>query len=71
MFEEVDKIDLIIVPGIAFDKSLNRLGRGKAYYDKLLKDSKAIKIGVCFDFQLLESVPVDKYDVKMDLIITN
>jgi 5-formyltetrahydrofolate cyclo-ligase len=71
LFEQIDKIDLIIVPGVAFDKSLNRLGRGKAYYDKLLKNSKALKIGVCFDFQMLESVPVDKYDVKMDLIITN
>ena len=71
LFEQIDKIDLIIVPGVAFDKSLNRLGRGKAYYDKLLKNSKALKIGVCFDFQLLESVPIDEYDVKMDLIITN
>ncbi len=71
LFEQANKIDLIIVPGVAFDKSMNRLGRGKAYYDKLLKNSQALKIGVCFDFQMLESVPVDKYDVKMDLIITN
>ncbi len=71
LFEQTDKIDIIIVPGVAFDKSLNRLGRGKAYYDKLLKNTKALKIGVCFDFQMLESVPVDEYDVKMDLIITN
>ncbi len=71
LFEQTDKIDIIIVPGVAFDKSMNRLGRGKAYYDKLLKNSQALKIGVCFDFQMLESVPVDKYDVKMDLIITN
>jgi 5-formyltetrahydrofolate cyclo-ligase len=71
LFEQVNKIDLIIVPGVAFDKSMNRLGRGKAYYDKLLRNSQALKIGVCFDFQMLESVPVDKYDVKMDLILTN
>ena len=71
LFEQIDKIDLIIVPGVAFDKSLNRLGRGKAYYDKLLKNSKALKVGVCFDFQMLESFPVDEYDIKMDLIITN
>lgn len=71
LFEQVDKIDLIIVPGVAFDKSLNRLGRGKAYYDKLLRNTQALKIGVCFDFQMIESVPIDKYDVKMDLIFTN
>jgi 5-formyltetrahydrofolate cyclo-ligase len=71
LFDQLDKIDVIIVPGVAFDKLLNRLGRGKAYYDKLLKTSQALKIGVCFDFQKLDSVPVDKYDVKMDLIITD
>lgn len=71
LFDQSDKIDVIIVPGLAFDKSLNRLGRGKAYYDKLLKKSQALKIGVCFDFQELESVPVDEYDVKMDLVITD
>ena len=71
LFKQADKIDLIIVPGVAFDKSLNRIGRGKAYYDKLLKESKALKIGVCFDFQLIEKVPTDEFDIKMDLIITN
>jgi 5-formyltetrahydrofolate cyclo-ligase len=71
LFKQNDKIGVIVVPGVAFDKSLNRLGRGKAYYDKLLKESKALKIGVCFDFQLIEKVPTDEYDVKMDLIVTN
>lgn len=69
-FENGNEIDLIVVPGVAFDKQNNRMGRGKAYYDKLLKTSKAKKIGVCFDFQLLENIPHDKYDVKMDLIIS-
>lgn len=66
-----ENIDLIIVPGVAFDKKRNRLGRGKAYYDKLLKTTSAYKIGVCFDFQLIDEVPIDKYDVEMDLIITD
>ncbi len=66
----LDKIDLIIVPGVAFDKQNNRLGRGKAYYDKLLSKTKALKVGVCFDFQMLEKVPADQYDVKMDMVIT-
>ena len=63
-------LDLIIIPGIAFDKDLNRLGRGKGYYDKLLKQSNAYKIGVCYDFQLIEKIPTEKHDVKMDMIIT-
>ena len=70
-FYQFEEIDLIIVPGVAFDKKNNRLGRGKAYYDKLLKESKASKVGVCFDFQYLDEVPTDKHDIKMDTIIYN
>lgn len=70
-FKNLDDISIIIVPGVAFDSANNRLGRGKAYYDKLLKQSKVIKTGVCFDFQLIDSVPVDQYDVKMDLVISD
>lgn len=70
-FNKPEDIDLILVPGIAFDSNNNRLGRGKAYYDKLLKKTRAYKVGICFDFQLIESVPVDEHDVKMDLLISN
>lgn len=63
-------IDLIIVPGVAFDRQCNRMGRGKGYYDRLLSTTKAPKIGICFDFQLLESIPVEPFDIKMDMIIT-
>lgn len=63
-------IDFVIVPGVAFDKENNRLGRGKAYYDKLLKETKAFKCGVCFNFQLIDSVPTNDFDIKMDLVIT-
>ena len=69
-FLDYDKIDIIVVPGVAFDKSCNRLGRGKAYYDKLLKNCNAKKIGICFDFQIVNKVPVDKYDIKMDFVIS-
>ena len=69
VFEQIDSIDLIIVPGIAFDKNMNRLGRGKAYYDKLLKDTNAFKAGVCFDFQIIQRVPAESHDVKMDDVI--
>ena len=66
-----DKIDLAIVPGLAFDDNNNRLGHGKGYYDRLLKDISAFKIGVGFDFQKLRNIPVCEHDIKMDLVITN
>ncbi len=70
-FTDFDKIDLAIIPGIAFDKENNRMGRGKAYYDGLLPKLIAYKIAVCFDFQLIDAVPTDEHDVKMDEIITD
>lgn len=63
-------IDIIIVPGIAFDVRKNRMGFGKGYYDRLLYGSDAIKIGLCYDFQLLDTIPYDKHDIPMDIIIT-
>ena len=69
LWDEPEKIDLIIVPGVAFDRTGNRLGRGKGYYDKILKTSAAFKIGVCFGFQLLDSVPVEEHDVPMNHVI--
>ncbi|MFZ4400142.1 MAG: 5-formyltetrahydrofolate cyclo-ligase [Bacteroidales bacterium] len=70
-FTDFEKIELVIIPGIAFDSQNNRMGRGKAYYDKLLKQMKAKKIAVCFKFQMIDNVPTDEHDVKMDEIITD
>jgi 5-formyltetrahydrofolate cyclo-ligase len=70
-YENPERIELIIVPGIAFDKTNNRLGRGKAYYDKLLKTIQAKKYGVCFSFQMFDSIPVNHLDIKMDKVFTN
>ena len=69
IFTNYSEIDLILVPGVAFDIENNRLGRGKAYYDKFLPQTKAIKIGVCFDFQLFDTVPSSNLDIKMDDVI--
>src|SRR5574344_2828255 len=70
IFEEYKKIDLAIVPGMAFDAKGHRLGRGKGYYDRFLKQlSNAYKIGVCFDFQKVETVPSCEHDVLMDEIL--
>lgn len=68
-----DTVGICFVPGIAFDKSGNRLGFGKGYYDRFLKNKPQItKIGVCYSFQLLKhiEIPADEYDIKMDMIIT-
>jgi len=63
-------IDLVVVPGVAFDTKKNRLGRGKGYYDRFFKKKRTIKIGVGFDFQLINSVPVNSWDKRLDMIIT-
>ena len=63
-------IDLIIVPGVSFDKKLNRLGFGKGYYDKYLNNKNIYKIGLSFSEQIKEIIPCDKHDIKMDMIIT-
>lgn len=66
----VEEIEVIVVPGVAFDRKGHRLGRGKGFYDRLLKTAKAIKIGVGYDFQLLDELPSEPHDVPMDMIIT-
>ena len=63
-------IDMIIIPGVTFDKKRNRLGRGKGYYDRLLSQVAACKIGVCYDCQITDFLPVEKHDIPMDYIIT-
>lgn len=63
--------DLVIVPGVAFDSNGNRIGRGRGYYDRFLcKHSNVKKIGICFDFQLVDEIPTEPTDIKMDEIIT-
>ena len=63
-------IDLIIVPGVAFDAQGHRLGRGRGFYDRLLSSLDTPKVGICFDFQLVPSVPVESFDHPMDHVIT-
>lgn len=70
-FTDISSIELIIIPGVAFDKQNSRLGRGKGYYDRFLRNTNAYKIGVCFNFQILENIPIDEFDVKMDEVISD
>ena len=69
LFTDLDKLDLVIIPGVAFDKKGCRLGRGKGYYDRLLPQIKSYKIGICFPFQLYDSIPTEEFDIKMDEVI--
>lgn len=63
--------DLIVVPGMAFDREGHRLGRGKGYYDRFLaKYPEVMTIGICFDFQLLESIPTEPHDRLVEDVIT-
>ncbi|MBQ7192592.1 MAG: 5-formyltetrahydrofolate cyclo-ligase [Paludibacteraceae bacterium] len=64
-------IDLVLVPGVAFDKDLHRLGRGGGYYDRFLKRVKIkMKIGVCYDFQLHDRLPHAVFDQLMNRVVT-
>lgn len=62
-------IDVAVVPGLAFDAQGHRLGRGRGYYDRLLPGLAAYKIGLCFDFQRVEEVPCDVYDMPVDEVL--
>ena len=67
--------DILLVPLVAFDKNLNRLGYGGGYYDrvidKLSKKKNILKIGLAFSVQKINNVPVTKYDKKLDYIVTD
>ena len=64
-------IDLVLVPGVAFDKEGHRIGYGFGYYDKFLKKvPKAVKIGLCYDFQVVDKIPKEEHDVPVDYIVT-
>ena len=65
-------IDIVIVPGIAFDIYGNRIGHGKGYYDKFLHNKNICKIGFCYSDNLItDEIPNDCHDIKMDYIITD
>ena len=63
-------IDLVVVPGVAFDRRGGRLGFGKGCYDAFLIGTDAYRIGLCYDVQLLDTLPTEAHDVRMDAVIT-
>ena len=66
--------DILFVPLVAFDKELNRLGYGGGFYDryieKISKIKKIVKVGLAFSFQKFKMIPTNKYDKKLDIVIT-
>lgn len=70
---DIKKIDYVLVPGLSFDKRCHRLGYGAGLYDRFLKklSKKALKVGLAFDFQILERVPNQAHDIQVDVVITN
>lgn len=67
-----DRDTLIVIPGLAFDLKGSRLGYGGGYYDKYLSENEYMaSVGLCFDFQITDYVPVDKNDIKIDTVITD
>lgn len=68
---DVADIDMVIVPGLAFDRRNNRLGRGAGYYDRFLPGlpKTAKTVGIAFDFQVVDSLPTEEHDVPLDLVI--
>lgn len=67
---DAGEIELVVVPAVAYDKNGNRLGRGKGFYDRLLASTSATKVGVAFDFQVVEVIPAEEHDVPMDIVIS-
>lgn len=70
-FTDLDAVQMIIVPGVAFDSHNNRMGRGRGFYDRLLKSTpNAFKVGVAFNFQMVPLVPTEEFDVPMSAVLT-
>ncbi|HEY2081226.1 MAG TPA: 5-formyltetrahydrofolate cyclo-ligase [Verrucomicrobiae bacterium] len=65
-----NRLDLVLVPGVAFDRHGRRLGRGKGFYDQLLTSVRGTTCGVAFDEQIVESIPVEPHDVPLNCILT-
>lgn len=71
-YMSLDKLEVLVVPLVAFDMQGNRLGMGGGYYDRALKklSAECLTIGVAYDFQLVDNVPVEHWDMPLDEIIT-
>ncbi len=67
---DISQMDLVIVPAVAYDPQGNRVGRGKGFYDRLLRECRALKVGVAYDFQLVDEIDAEEHDVRVDMVVT-
>jgi 5-formyltetrahydrofolate cyclo-ligase len=67
---DVKSLDFGLIPGLVFSRDAVRLGRGKGYFDRLLRGFTGVRAGVCFDGQVVEAAPVEAHDIPMDLVWT-
>lgn len=65
-----NEFDLILVPGLAFDLGGGRLGRGRGFYDRFLANAHGIRVGICFDDQIVARAPMEAHDLRMDFVVT-
>lgn len=66
----LNRFDLVLVPGVAFDLTGHRLGRGMGFYDRLLAETSGIKCGIAYDGQLVEKIPNETHDIPVNFILT-
>ncbi len=70
-FVDVGELDLVVVPGLAFDVRGNRIGYGAGYYDRFLPQVRGCKVGLAYESFLLEDIPLEDHDVPMDVVVVN
>lgn len=70
IFSDYEKIDLCIIPGLAFDRQGGRMGRGKGFYDRFLPKTNCHKIGICFPWQIVPKIECAPWDIPMDEIVS-
>lgn len=67
---EVAELDGLLIPGLGYDHRGQRLGRGRGFYDRSLKEARGLKVGVAFEFQRLREIPAEAWDQPMDAVVT-
>ncbi len=72
LLTSVAQTDLVLIPGVGFDRAGHRLGRGRGYYDRALRDilAGALRVGLAHDYQIVSHIPIDEHDERVDYIVT-
>ncbi len=72
LLTSVATTDLVLIPGVGFDRAGHRLGRGRGYYDRALRDllAGALRVGLAYDYQIVSHIPIDEHDERVDYVVT-